>query len=63
VHVEADEGHGKESLAIAERYIAEDPAGVLAGAERASGLWMDIMSAAFDDRVELPPLAAAVRGA
>jgi len=59
VHVEADEDHGRDALAFGEKYLAVDAAAVLAGAERACALWIDIFRAAFDERVSLPRHPAA----
>jgi hypothetical protein len=59
VHVEADEQHGREALALGEKYLAADAGAVLAGAERACALWIDIFRSAFDDRVALPRRPAA----
>jgi hypothetical protein len=56
VHVEADQGHGAEALDVARRYLAVDRASLLAGAEKACALWIDVFQSAFDDPIELPRL-------
>lgn len=62
VHAEADRDHGAEALAIARRYMAVDPATIIAGAKEACALWIEIFRAAFRNPVALRRVERAAGG-
>jgi len=55
-HARADEQHGRQALAIAERHMHDDPRSLLQGAQRACELWKEIFRSALED-----PIAVARR--
>lgn len=51
VHAEADREHGLQAITASQRYLREDPEGVLRGAERAGQLWQ--VSSALRSKIGL----------